>query len=186
MSITISEKERGDIIKITDVIMPLLVLFIIIHGIIKKVDVYDEFVDGAKEGVQIGISIFPYILGMILGTNILLESGLLDLIFKVISPVLSFLKFPKEVFPLAILRSISGNASLSMLNLILANYGPDSFIGRVASTMQGSTDTTIYVLTLYFGSIGIKKTKYALKAGLLADLAGIIASILIVSLIFGR
>lgn len=166
--------------------MPLLVLFIVIYGIIKKVDVYDEFVDGAKEGVQIGISIFPYLLGMILGTNILLKSGLLDLIFKLVSPILNFIKFPKEVFPLAILRPISGNASISILNLILSNYGSDSFIGRVASTMQGSTDTTIYILTLYFGSIGIKKTKYALKAGLIADLAGILASIIIVTLIFGK
>ncbi len=172
--------------KLADIILPLLVLFIIIYGIIKKVDVYDEFVDGAKEGVQIGISIFPYILGMILGTNILLKSGLLDLIFKLLSPIFEFIRFPKEVFPLAILRPISGNGAISMLNMILSNYGPDSFIGRVASTMQGSTDTTIYILTLYFGSVGIKKTKYALKAGLIADLAGIIASIIIVSLIFGK
>lgn len=166
--------------------MPLFVLFIIVHGIVKKVNVYDEFVEGAKEGVQIGISIFPYLLGMILGTNILLKSGLLDFIFKIISPILNFVKFPKEVFPLAILRPISGNASLSMLNIILSNYGPDSFIGRVASTMQGSTDTTIYILTLYFGSIGIKKIKHALKAGLIADLAGLIASIIITSIIFNN
>lgn len=186
MLIIALEEKGSDIIKFTDLIMPLLVLFIVFYGIIKKVDVYDEFVDGAKEGLQIGISIFPYLLGMILGTNILLKSGLLNLVFKLISPMLNFLKFPFEVFPLAILRPISGNASLSMLNMILANYGADSFVGRVASTMQGSTDTTIYILTLYFGSIGIKKTKYALKVGLLADLAGILASIFIVSLIFGK
>lgn len=186
MLIIIFKKGGSGNIKFSDIIIPSLVLFIVIHGVIKKVNVYDEFVDGAKEGVQIGISIFPYLLGMILGTNILIKSGLLDFIFNMISPVLNFFRFPKEVFPLAILRPISGNASLSMLNLILSNYGPDSFIGRVASTMQGSTDTTIYILTLYFGSIGIKKTRHALKAGLIADLAGIISSILIVLIIFGK
>ncbi len=164
-------------------IIPLLVLFIIIYGIIKKVNVYDTFVDGAKEGVEMGLSLFPYILGMILATNILLKSGLLDAMLELLAPIFNFFHFPKELFPLAFIRSISGSASISTLNMILSTYGADSFIGKVASTMQGSTDTTIYIITLYFGSIGIKKTRHALKAGLFADLISIIASVIMVKLL---
>ena len=164
-------------------IIPLLVLFIIIYGIIKKVNVYDTFVDGAKEGVEMGLSLFPYILGMILATNILLKSGLLDAMLELLAPIFNFFHFPKELFPLAFIRSISGSASISTLNMILSTYGADSFIGKVASTMQGSTDTTIYIITLYFGSIGIKKTRHALKAGLFADLITIIASVIMVKLL---
>ena len=155
-------------------IIPLLVLFIIIYGIIKKVNVYDTFVDGAKEGVEMGLSLFP---------NILLKSGLLDAMLELLAPIFNFFHFPKELFPLAFIRSISGSASISTLNMILSTYGADSFIGKVASTMQGSTDTTIYIITLYFGSIGIKKTRHALKAGLFADLISIIASVIMVKLL---
>lgn len=164
-------------------IIPLLVLFIIIYGIIKNVNVYDTFVDGAKEGVEMGLSLFPYILGMILATNMLLKSGLLDAMLELLAPIFNFFHFPKELFPLAFIRSISGSASISTLNMILSTYGADSFIGKVASTMQGSTDTTIYIITLYFGSIGIKKTRHALKAGLFADLISIIASVIMVKLL---
>ena len=121
---------------------------------------------------------------MILGINILIRSDFLSLIFNLFEPLFSFLKIPMDVLPLAFLRPISGSASLSVLNNLLQNFGPDSFIGRLASTIQGSTDTTIYILTLYFGTVGIKKIKYALKAGLIADIAGFIASIIIVSILF--
>ena len=164
--------------------MPLLILVVIIYGVIKKVNVYDVFVEGAKEGVQIGISIFPYLLGMILGINILIRSDFLSVIFDLFEPLFSFLKIPMDVLPLAFLRPISGSASLSVLNNLLQSFGTDSFIGRLGSTVMGSTDTTIYILTLYFGTVGIKKIKYALKAGLIADIAGFIASIIIVSILF--
>lgn len=169
---------------ISNLIIPLLVLVVIIYGILKKINVYDVFVSGAKEGLEIGFSLFPCLLGMILGINILVKSNILDLIFGILKPIFTFLKVPVEILPLAFLRPISGSASLSVLSNLLATYGPDSFIGRLASTIQGSTDTTIYILTLYFGSIGIKKIRYALKAGLIADLFGIIVSIIIVSILF--
>lgn len=169
---------------ISSLIIPLLILVVVIYGIVKKVNIYDVFVEGAKEGVEIGFSIFPCLLGMILGINILISSNFLDLIFQVLSPLFSFLKIPIDILPLAFLRPISGSASLSVLSNLLDNFGPDSFIGRLASTIQGSTDTTIYILTLYFGTVGIKKIRYALKAGLIADLAGITVSIIIVSLLF--
>lgn len=169
---------------ISSLIIPLLILIVVIYGVIKKVNVYDVFVEGAKEGVEIGISIFPCLLGMILGINILISSNFLDLIFSFFKPLFSTLRIPVDILPLAFLRPISGSASLSVLNNLLETFGPDSFIGRLGSTIQGSTDTTIYVLTLYFGTVGIKKIKYALKAGLIADLTGIIVSIIIVSLLF--
>ncbi len=169
---------------ISSLIIPIMILIVLIYGIAKKVDIYDVFVSGAKEGLEIGLSLFPCLLGMILGVNILVKSDLLNLILKVFAPLFSFLKLPMEILPLAILRPISGSASLSILTNLFETFGPDSFIGRIASTMQGSTDTTIYVLTLYFGSIGIKKIRYALKAGLFADLIGIIVSIIVVSLMF--
>lgn len=167
---------------ISNLIIPLMVLFVIIYGLRKKVDIYDAFVDGAKDSFDMIAKIFPCILGMLLGVNILLNSGLLDYIFNLLRPILSF---PVEVLPMIFLRPISGTTTLAILNDLLANYGPDSFIGRLASVIQGATDTTLYVLTLYFGSIGIKKIRYSLWAGLAADVAGITAAIILVGLFFG-
>ena len=172
-------------INISNILIPLLVLGVVLYGIIKKVDVYDVFIEGAKEGINIGISIFPYMLGMILGINILLKSNFLDVVFSAFKPLFNIIRIPIDVLPMALLRPVSGSAALSMLNNLLETFGPDSFIGRLASTIQGSTDTTIYILTLYFGTIGIKKIRYSLWAGLIADLGGIVASVIAVSLIFG-
>lgn len=172
-------------IAISNILIPLLVLGVVLYGIIKKVDVYDVFIEGAKEGINIGVSIFPYMLGMILGINILLKSNFLDVIFNFLKPLFDFIDIPIDILPMALLRPVSGSAALSILNNILTNYGPDSFIGRLASTIQGSTDTTIYILTLYFGTVGIKKIRYSLWAGLIADLGGIVASIIAVTLILG-
>ena len=168
---------------ISNLIIPLMVLLVILYGLFKKVDIYDAFVDGAKDSFDMIAKIFPCILGMLLGVNILLNSGLLDYIFNLIRPVLSF---PVEVLPMIFLRPISGTTTLAILNDLLANYGPDSFIGRLASVIQGATDTTLYVLTLYFGSVGIKKIRYSLWAGLAADVAGIVSAIILVGLFFGN
>jgi len=122
---------------------------------------------------------------MIVSISIFRSSGALDAFIDFIAPVLSMLGFPKEVAPLAFIRPISGTAALSMTAEIINEYGPDSFIGRLASTMQGSTDTTLYILTVYFGAVNVYRMRYALKVGLLTDLIGIIASIIIVTLVFG-
>ena len=122
---------------------------------------------------------------MILGINILLKSNFLDVIFNFLKPLFDFIDIPIDILPMALLIPVSGSAALSILNNILTNYGPDSFIGRLASTIQGSTDTTIYILTLYFGTVGIKKIRYSLWAGLIADLGGIVVSIIAVTLILG-
>jgi spore maturation protein B len=122
---------------------------------------------------------------MILGINIFIRSGVINILFGCLHPVFYFFKIPIEIIPLALMRPISGSTSLAILNNLLQTYGPDSFIGRLASVIQGSTDTTLYVITIYFGAIGIKKIKHSLWAGLFADLIGIVTSIILVKFIFG-
>lgn len=166
-------------------LIPIVVLIIIGVAIIKKVNVYDEFVSGAKEGLSMGISIFPYLIGMIFGINILLRSDILNHLFIFLKPVFDVIKIPVEILPMAMIRPISGNASFAVMIDIIKTYGVDSYLGRIVSVMQGATDTTIYVISLYFGSIGIKNIRYALKAGLFADLITLIMSVLLVSIFFG-
>lgn len=170
--------------KISNLIMPLIVLIVIVYGIRKKINVYNTFVEGAKESFEMVISLFPTFLAMILGINIIINSGFIPAILNILKPVFEFIKVPLEIIPMALMRPISGSSSLALLNNIFANIGPDSMVGRIGSIIQGSTDTTFYVVSLYFGSVGIKKIRYALWAGLFADLFGIIASIIIVKIMF--
>lgn len=169
---------------IANIILPLIVLLIVVYGIYKKVDVFDVFIDGVKEGLTMTLQIFPTILAMIVSINIFLKSNILQDITLYLNPIFNFLNFPSEILPLAILRPVSGSSSLIILNNILSTYGVDSYIGRVASVIQGSTDTTIYILGLYFGSVGIKKIRYSLLVGLLSDLSCIIISLIVVSILF--
>lgn len=161
-------------------VLPILVLVVVISGLRKKIDIYDTFIKGAKESFSMVLNMFPGLLAMILGVNIFLSCGVLDKI----ADFLTFLNVPSPILPLALVRPISGGAALAITSNILSTFGPDSFMGRLASVIQGSTDTTFYVLTLYFGSVGVTKIRYALKAGLLADLIGIIVSVVIVRLSF--
>jgi|SRR5690625_949887 len=165
-------------------IIPLVILIILVVSLYKRIPAYELFVEGGKEGIKIAISLLPFLVGMIVAINILRSSGALDAFILFISPFLNWLGVPAEVVPLALIRPISGTAALSVTTELIQTHGPDSFIGRLASTMQGSTDTTLYILTIYFGAIGIKRFRYALKVGLLADLIGIIASIIIVTIVF--
>lgn len=169
---------------ICDLILPLLVLFVVAYGATKKNNVYDNFTEGAKQSFDIALSMFPCMLAMIFGINIIIESGFIDFFFNFFSGFFSKLHIPTPILPMAIMRPISGSSALAMLNNIFMNYGPDSLIGRIASVIQGSTDTTLYVLTIYFGSIGIKKIKYAMYVGLISDLIGIITAIITVNLLF--
>ncbi|HLR73969.1 MAG TPA: spore maturation protein [Virgibacillus sp.] len=166
-------------------IIPCFILIVLTVATYKRLPTYELFVDGGKEGVKMAFSLLPFLVGMIVSISILRSSGALEAFIELISPVLIFVGIPPEILPLALVRPISGTAALGMTTELIDNYGPDSFIGRLASTMQGSTDTTLYILTIYFGAVGIKRMRYALKVGLLADLIGIIASILIVTIIFG-
>ncbi len=169
---------------ICNLILPLLVLFVVFYGFLKKKNIYDDFVSGAKQSFDMVLSMFPSMLAMIFGINILLESGFIEFIFKFLEPVFSSINVPINVLPMAIMRPISGSSALAILNNILKTLGPDSLAGKMASVIQGSTDTTLYVLTLYYGSIGIKKIRYSLKVGLLADLIGIISAIILTNIFF--
>jgi len=170
--------------KISTLIIPLMVFGILLYSIIKKVNVYDVFVEGAKESFDMVLSLFPNMLAMILGINIFLKSNLLSTLINILKPILNIIKIPYQILPMALIRPISGSSSLAFLNSIFEQFGPDSFLGRLGSVIQGSTDTTFYIITLYFGCVGIKKIEYSLWAGLFADLIGIISSILIVRFLF--
>lgn len=170
---------------LSQLIIPLFVFFIIFYGAKKKINVYDAFLLGAKEGLVMTLEITPTILAMVFAVNIFLDSGFLKGILNFLTPILKLQNIPVDIIPMAILRPISGSASLAIMNDIFAKFGPDSFIGRLASTLQGCTDTTIYVLALYFGSIKVTKIRYSLKVGLFADLMGIIAAFIITFIFFG-
>lgn len=169
---------------ISNWIIPMLLSLILLHGIWNRTPVFEAFVDGAKDGFKTAIQIIPFIVGMMVAISVFRESGALDLITNALQPLFIAIGFPAEVFPLAFMRSISGTGALAITSDLIANFGPDSFIGRLASTMQGSTDTTLYIVTVYFGAVGIKKVGYSIKVGLIADFVGILAAFIIVSLIF--
>lgn len=166
-------------------IVPLFICFVLITATIKKLPTYELFVEGGKEGAQMALSLLPFLVGMLFAVTILRSSGALDAFVGLISPLLAMLGIPAEILPLALIRPISGAAALGVTTELIGTHGPDSFIGRLASTMQGATDTTLYILTVYFGAVGIQKMRYALKVGLISDLVGIIASIIIVTIVFG-
>ncbi|RNB58605.1 spore maturation protein [Brevibacillus gelatini] len=164
--------------------IPVTIAFVLLHGWKREVPVYETFVEGAKGGLTTTIRILPHLIAMMVAVNMFRESGALDLLLRGIKPVLDVLHFPEELVPLALLRPLTGTGSLAIATDLIAQYGPDSFIGRLAATMQGSTDTTLYVLTVYFGAVGIRNSSYALKVGLWSDLAGVIFSLLIVTYVF--
>lgn len=165
-------------------LLPCLIALILIIAMVKRLPTYELFVEGGKEGIEMSFSLLPFLLGMIVAIRVLRSSGALDAFIQFVAPLLTFFGIPPEIVPLALIRPLSGTAALGMTAELTEQFGPDSFIGRLAATMQGSTDTTLYILTIYFGAVGIKKMRYALKVGLLADLVGIIASIIIVKIIF--
>lgn len=169
---------------VSKLIIPIFILVIIFYGLTKKIDIYESFLNGAREGLITCFNIFPSILAMVFAVNIFLNSNFLNEAFSFLVPLLSKFNIPLDIIPMALLRPISGTASLSIMNDIFTKFGPDSFAGLLASTIQGSTDTTIYVLALYFSSVKIIKTKHALINGLFADLVGIITSFIVVSLLF--
>ena len=169
---------------ISSLFIPIIVLVVIIYGAYKKINVYDSFVNGAKEGLPMAISMFFSLLAMIFGVNIFLKSGVIDYFLSFLKPFLVLINVPFEVLPVAIMRPFSGSFGLALLNDIYKVYGSDSYISVLASIIQGSSDTTLYVITLYFGTIGIKKIKHALWVGLLADLFMVIMALIIVPLFF--
>ncbi|MDI9479447.1 MAG: spore maturation protein [Syntrophomonadaceae bacterium] len=164
--------------------IPFLLLVIPLYGYLKKVPVYESFVEGAQEGFVTAVKIIPFLVGMMVAISVFRASGAMGYLSLVLEPLTSLLGAPSEVLPLAIMRPMSGSGVLGMATELMRTYGPDSFIGRLASVMQGTTDTTFFVLTVYFGAVGIKKYRYAIVTGLTADITGFIASIYICNLLF--
>lgn len=164
--------------------IPGVIVIIIVFALVKKVNVFDVFIQGAKDGAKTALSILPSLVGLVMAVSMMKESGALDIIIKLLAPVADFFHIPKEIMPLTVLNPISGGGSLSMYENILKTLGPDSYVGRVASVMMGSTETTFYAITVYYGSVGIKKTRQTVPAAICADLTSYISSAFIVRLFF--
>lgn len=162
---------------ISNLAMPLIILIVVIYGIFQKNKIFDDFLDGAKEGLEIVLSIFPTLVGLFVAIGALRSSGILNIIINFLLPILNIIHFPTEVMPLAILRPISGSSSIAIATDIMKNYGVDSNLGMIASTIMGSTETTLYTIAIYTSSVKIKNTRFVLIAALIADFVGITTSI---------
>jgi spore maturation protein B len=165
--------------------IPALVLFVVIFGVFRKVRIYEAFVEGAKEGFNVGVRIIPYLVAMLVAIGIFRAGGAMEILASLISPVTRLIRMPAEVLPMAIVRPLSGSGALGMVAEIVKSHGPDSLIGRMASVMMGSTETTLYVLAVYFGSVGVTRARQALPAGIMVDIGAILLSVLVTNLVFG-
>ncbi len=165
--------------------IPLVLLLFLTWGLVKKVKVYEVFVEGAKEGFNVAVRIIPYLVAMLVAIGIFRASGAMELLTAVLSPITNLIGMPAETLPMALMRPLSGSGSLGIMTELMKVHGPDSFIGILASTMYGSSETTFYVLAVYFGSVNIKNTRHAVPAGIIADIAGMLGAVAIVRVLFG-
>lgn len=164
--------------------IPLMITIILVHGYIKGVRIYDTFVEGASEGFKTAVKIMPYLIAVFLAIGIFKESGALEAFSNIFLIPGSLIGLPKEVIPLVMLKPISGSGSLAMVKELVHTHGPDSLIGRIASTMMGSSETIFYTMAIYFGAVGVKKSRHTLTCALIAHLAGVIASVMVCRMIF--
>jgi len=165
--------------------IPLLLAFFPLYAAMRGVAVYEEFVEGAKEGFQVAVRIMPFLVGMLVAIGMLRGSGAITMVQNWLAPALNVIHFPPELVPLVLMRPLSGSGATGIFAELVKSFGPDSLITRTAGTIIGSTETTFYVLTVYFGAVAIKRARHAVVAGLMADLTGIIASVAICRLVFG-
>jgi spore maturation protein B len=166
--------------------IPLLLLTIPLVGYLRHVKVYETFVEGAADGFQTAIRIMPFLVAMLVAVNIFRVSGAMDLFIGLFAPILKTIGIPPDLIPLGVMRPLSGSGSLGLMTEILDTYGPDSLTGRIASTVLGSTDTTFYILTVYFGAVGISKPRYSVLVGLIGDITGFLGSVYICQRLFGN
>ena len=159
--------------------MPLIILIIVIYGLVEKKEIFDVFIEGAKDGIKIIINIFPTLIGLFLAVGTLRSSGVIDIVISFLEPILNLINFPSEIMPLAILRPISGSSSIAIATDIMKQFGVDSQIGMMASVIMGATETTLYTIAVYSSSVKIKKTRFVLIAALTADIVGIITSVVV-------
>lgn len=170
---------------VSTIAIPLIILLFVGYGIIKKVKIYESFVEGAKEGFQIAVRIIPYLVAMLVAIGIFRAGGAMDYLIMLVEPATDLIGMPAEALPMAFMRPLSGSGALGVMAEIISVHGADSFIGVLVSTIMGSTETTFYVIAVYFGAVNIGKTRYALAAGLMADVAGILGALFIVKFLFG-
>jgi len=166
------------------IVIPLVLLLFLSIALFKRVKVYEKFVEGAKEGFQVGVRIIPYLVAMLVAIAMFRTSGALDILTWMLRPVTELIGMPPEVLPMALMRPLSGSGSIGVMTELMKTYGPDSLIGFISSTMFGSSETTFYVIAVYFGSVNVQKTRYALPAGLTADAIGLIMASLICRAVF--
>ncbi|MFD0670468.1 spore maturation protein [Cohnella sp. GCM10027633] len=165
--------------------IPVLIAFIPLYAMFRKIPAYESFIDGAKDGFSTAVGIIPQLVGMLTAISMFRASGAMDALVGLFRPLFEQFGVPADVLPLAFLRPLTGAGSLAYVTDLIKEQGPDSFVARIASTIQGSTDTTLYVLTVYFGAVGIRNSRYALKVGLLSDFIGFFAAVAACWLLFG-
>lgn len=164
--------------------MPVLLVTIPLVGLLRKVKVYDVFIEGAREGFDVGVKIIPFLVGILVAIGMFRASGAMDLLMAGLRPIVTATQFPAELVPLAILRSLTGSGSLAFTTDLIKTYGPDSTLARMAATMYGSSETTFYVLAVYFGAVGVRRTRHAVPAALVGDLVAAIAAVAVCAWMF--
>ena len=174
----------GILLTISDLLIPVTVLCIVVFGCLQRMDIYEVFLEGAKEGLQTVLDILPTLIGLMMAVEVMRAGGLLDILVRLIRPAAEAVGFPAELAPLSLVRLVSSSAATGLLTDLFAEYGPDSFLGRTASVMMSCTETVFYTMSLYFLSVGIRKTRYTLPCALLANLVGIFAAVALVRLVF--
>mgnify|MGYP006947702362 FL=1 len=165
-------------------IIPSIILITLVFAVVKKIPVYEIFIDGAKDGLKVTVGIIPYLIAIITAVSMLRASGAIDLAARAFSGCLDYFKIPVDVVPIMFIRSLSGSAVLGLFSEIAGNFGPDAYATKLAAIMVGSSETTFYVLSVYFGAVGVKKFRHSLCAGVFADIIGIIAAVLVARWLF--
>ena len=166
-------------------VIPVILVGFPLYGLFKRVPVYESFVEGAKEGFEVAVRIIPYLVAILFAIGMFRASGAMDFLVDALNPVLALIGFPGEVLPMAIVRPLTGSGSAGLVVDMINQYGEDSIFVKMAATMFGSTETTFYVIAVYFGAVNIKKTRHAVPAGLTADIAAMIIAVWTVRLLFG-
>jgi spore maturation protein B len=164
--------------------IPVFLVGIPVYGALKGVKIYESFVEGAKGGFQMAIRIIPYLVAILVAVGMLRGAGAIDMLSDWLGPLLRKVGFPAEILPLAIMRPLSGSGSLGVVTELIQTHGPDTFIGRLAATAYGSTETTFYVLAVYFGAVGIKRIRHAVLSGLTADVVSLIMAVIVCRIMF--
>ncbi len=164
--------------------IPFILFVTLILGFAKKIKVYEVFIEGAKDGFDVAVRIIPYLVAILVAIGMFRASGAMDYIVKLLSPLTNLIGMPAETLPVALMRPLSGSGSLGIVTELINEHGADSFIGRLASTMFGSTETTFYVLAVYFGAVGIKNSRHAVAAGLIGDFVGLLAAVFFCRIVF--